>query len=558
MPLAPCARAPAQPRRYRVLCSSSSSSSAPGWNPFQFVRTVLFFNKPQMRNPFDSLTSQTESAPATGGTMGKRRALVAGATGGMGKRITEQLVKQGWDVRCLVRDVPKAKEMLGENVDIVAADITQPRTVQPAYFDDVDAAFICTAVKVAPKEGDTEGRSKYYQGIAFFEPEVAESTPEAVELRGAETLVNELRRVLPPSDGVVLVEPSTGSTLGGALTQWGPIDDVVMGGVSESTLVVEPGAGESGEPAAVFRGVVREENNGGFCAVRSTNAEPPVNLSRCDGLAIRLKGNGQRLKVTLRTDTGWDGVQWCASFDTPDGEWFTARIPFSEFRPVFRAQIVKDRGQVDASRVTSVQLMLSKFEYDEGDGRGLQKNPTFRAGPFAIPIAGIRGYVAAPRLVYVSSAGVTRWNRPGINVDEEPPAVKMNDMLGGILTYKLAAEEVVRNSGLPFAIVRPCALTEEPPGAPLEVSQGDVIRGKISRDDAAELCVGLLSTPEAKETTFELKCTLPFSEPWTGEPAESRDWASLLKDVKPWVTGRTVDDGKTYTGTTPERDASPW
>lgn len=37
----------------------------------------------------------------------------------------------------------------------------------------------------------------------------------------------------------------------------------------------------------------------------------------------------------------------------------------------------------------------------------------------------------------VSSAGVTRPNRPGINVDEEPPAVKLNDALGGILTYKL-------------------------------------------------------------------------------------------------------------------------
>ena len=41
--------------------------------------------------------------------------------------------------------------------------------------------------------------------------------------------------------------------------------------------------------------------------------------------------------------------------------------------------------------------------------------------------------------VVPSCAGVTRPNRPGINVDEEPPAVRMNDMLGGILTYKLEA-----------------------------------------------------------------------------------------------------------------------
>lgn len=76
--------------------------------------------------------------------------------------------------------------------------------------------------------------------------------------------------------------------------------------------------------------------------------------------------------------------------------------------------------------------------------------------------------------MHVSSAGVTRPNRPGINVDMEPPAVKLNDALGGLLTYKLAGEDVVRGSGVPYAIVRPCALTEEPAGAPLELDQGGV------------------------------------------------------------------------------------
>lgn len=76
----------------------------------------------------------------------------------------------------------------------------------------------------------------------------------------------------------------------------------------------------------------------------------------------------------------------------------------------------------------------------------------------------------------MSSAGVTRPNRPGINVDQEPPAVKLNDALGGLLTYKLAGEDVIRGSGVPAVVVRPCALTEEPAGAPLEIDQGDVIK----------------------------------------------------------------------------------
>ena len=44
---------------------------------------------------------------------------------------------------------------------------------------------------------------------------------------------------------------------------------------------------------------------------------------------------------------------------------------------------------------------------------------------------------APPRWVHVSSSGVTRPSRPGIDIEKEPPAVRMNEMLGGILDYKL-------------------------------------------------------------------------------------------------------------------------
>lgn len=59
--------------------------------------------------------------------------------------------------------------------------------------------------------------------------------------------------------------------------------------------------------------------------------------------------------------------------------------------------------------------------------------------------------------------------------------MRMNEELGGLLTWKLAGEDEVRSSGAPFAIVRPVALTEEPAGADLEAAQGDIIKGKISR-----------------------------------------------------------------------------
>jgi hypothetical protein len=195
------------------------------------------------------------------------------------------------------------------------------------------------------------------------------------------------------------------------------------------------GAGEAGGPAGVFSGTTTTANNGGFASVRTRNAEPPLDLGAYEGLELRLKGDGQRYKLILRCSPGWDTVGYTASFPTQPG-WQTVRLPFRDLAPVFRARTQRGMAPFNPASVYSVQLMLSKFESDGA------LNPTFREGAFELPVERISAYLAepvVPRFVLVSSAGVTRPNRPGINVEEEPPAVRMNDMLGGILTYKVRA-----------------------------------------------------------------------------------------------------------------------
>lgn len=100
----------------------------------------------------------------------------------------------------------------------------------------------------------------------------------------------------------------------------------------------------------------------------------------------------------------------------------------------------------------------------------------------------------------------------------------MNEMLGGILTWKLKGEDCVRSSGIPYTIVRPCALTEAPGGKALMFDQGDNIKGKVSREDIAELCVEALEQPHACNVTFEVK-----EEENGGSP---RDWQGLFSGVK--------------------------
>jgi len=60
------------------------------------------------------------------------KVLVAGATGETGRRIVEELLKKKVEVRALVRDRQKAKEVLPSDVEWVIGDVLQPSTLQTA------------------------------------------------------------------------------------------------------------------------------------------------------------------------------------------------------------------------------------------------------------------------------------------------------------------------------------------------------------------------------------------------------------------------------------------
>ncbi len=129
-----------------------------------------------------------------------------------------------------------------------------------------------------------------------------------------------------------------------------------------------------------------------------------------------MKGNGLRYKCIIRTDPGWDAVGYTLAFDTQsDGEfanagtcrqgsrpqcchvrvlglggcvgqpcwsdqlhlpmtvhhvqtsqtphhtaagWQTVRLPFADFKPVFRARTMPGMPPLNASNICSVQLMF--------------------------------------------------------------------------------------------------------------------------------------------------------------------------------------------------------
>ncbi|HBB35575.1 MAG TPA: NADH:ubiquinone oxidoreductase [Cyanobacteria bacterium UBA8803] len=462
------------------------------WDGGRFVKTLAYFEV----IPFISCLQRLFAGRAQNQKASQSRAkrmgviLVAGATGGVGKRVVRRLIERNYRVWALVRNASRGREILGDQVELFEGDITIPETLTPALMNGISAVVCCTGVRVQPIEGDTPTREKYYQGIKFYMPEVVDN-PEIVDYQGIKNLVQAAGKSLAPGKQLLFDFQNPSDDL---KETWGAVDDVVMGGVSESSICLI-------DNTALFSGNVSTANSGGFASVRTRNFNPPLDLAGYEGIEMRVKGDGQRYKFILRSESKWDGISYCYSFDTEKERWIDVHIPFNALIPVFRARTLKDAPAFEPSHVYALQLMLSKFEYDGG------LNPKFQPGGFALEVETIQAYggTVRPQFIMVSSAGVTRPGRPGLNLEEEPPAVRMNDQLGGILTWKLRGEDAVRQSGLPYTIIRPCALTEESGGKTLVFDQGDNIRGKVSREDIAELCVQALEQPKACHVTFEVK-----------------------------------------------------
>ncbi len=197
------------------------------------------------------------------------------------------------------------------------------------------------------------------------------------------------------------------------LLMWGALDDVVMGGVSQGSFFVRAAqADQKGDRQAVFAGNVSTDNSGGFSSVRTKNFEPPFNLSGWQGMRLRVKGDGQRYKFIARNSDGWDSPAYIYGFDTVAGEWIVVDIPFDEMVATFRARSMPEAPAFDPQKVFSLQLMLSKFEYDR------QLNPNFKPGPFELAVRQISVYRPrqGPPLVIVGD----RTQQSSAQIDADP------------------------------------------------------------------------------------------------------------------------------------------
>jgi len=133
--------------------------------------------------------------------------------------------------------------------------------------------------------------------------------------------------------------------------EWRNVDDVVMGGVSRSSLSIRK------DGHAEFSGVVSLERNGGFASVRT--ALGLQDFASFDRFRIRVKGDGRRYSFRVRNDDRFDGVVYASDFDTTAGAWREIDLPFLSFRPLFRGVAVPGAPPMDPGKVAQVGFLIS-------------------------------------------------------------------------------------------------------------------------------------------------------------------------------------------------------
>ncbi len=331
------------------------------WDVGRFLDTVGYFEAiPVFSDVKRWLMGESSNQTIAGGGRTLGLVLVIGGMGEIGQLVVAQLLKAGYRVRAIVSDLDAVPFNIPANLEFIRAEL---ELLTPEVMQGIQSMIYCLDAQ------------------QFISPIVISNLAAASNYLPSATKYQIFDFTQPTSD---------------LRDSWGAVDDVVMGGVSKSGIRLESGF-------AVFSGDVSTENSGGFASVRTRNFEPSLNLSNYTGIELRVKGDGQRYKLFLRTESKWDGVGYARSFDTSNLEWTTIQIPFSELVPIFRAKTVENAAPIDSDQIRSIQLMLSKFEYDQ------ELNPRFTPGLFSLEIESISAYggKTIPQLIGVEARSIT-------------------------------------------------------------------------------------------------------------------------------------------------------
>ena len=135
------------------------------------------------------------------------------------------------------------------------------------------------------------------------------------------------------------------------VSRWIAINDDVMGGSSQGRIELSP------TTTALFCGQLSLENNGGFASIRRQSDN--YNLNGCNGVILKVKGDGRTYQFRVKTDDQYDGIAYRSLFATDARQWQTITLPFDSFSAIFRGRPVPDAPVLRPEQIRQIGFLLA-------------------------------------------------------------------------------------------------------------------------------------------------------------------------------------------------------
>jgi NADH dehydrogenase [ubiquinone] 1 alpha subcomplex assembly factor 1 len=148
-----------------------------------------------------------------------------------------------------------------------------------------------------------------------------------------------------------VLQPVLGFAGPDAAQTWQPVNDGVMGGVSDGRFRI------TDDNTLEFFGTLSLENNGGFASVRTKPTD--FDIKAGDALVVRVKGDGREYVLNIYTKSRRMAFSYRAPLPTTKDEWTEVKVPLEELIPTAFGRRVQGMGPVEPDQINGLGFMLS-------------------------------------------------------------------------------------------------------------------------------------------------------------------------------------------------------
>lgn len=417
-------------------------------------------------------TFETPQAPFT-------NVLVVGGTGRVGRVLVRKLLLRGYSVKVFVRNSEgDAQDVLPASVELFEGDVGNLADCQRAV-EGVDKIVYCASSTIAITANinrvDEAGVGNVAR--AFLDAKHRSAQRAGSSSPALKTIIADFSNEEVQEEWDIL--------------QIGPLEeeksDTYRGQDFASALISED---------------LRRLSFSGSVYSRNGIAEfggPVLGLPSTEGIIVHALTDGKPYTCILVDN---EGHSYSSRFNTRLG-YNNIRLPINSFRAM----------DPSFPPMTPSAIEVLKFRYDKSqlpsDVRNVSIEEERRVrNTFLFEVSYIKALPVndEPALVLLSCAGSKAAAAAAASAAAAPDdALALTDADARKLAAKRRGEQVLRNSGVGYTIVRPGPMYEEPGGyRAMLFDQGNRIREGIGYADVADVCLRALHSIDAVNKTFEV------------------------------------------------------